>query len=97
MTRTTDPRFLWLGVVLLAVGLLGHLLAAQGTGGRAIDYRHHVTGFVLLTVVSGLIVGAIGWRFWKRRHDITLLIVGALQALIGLAIYLQRFDVAANW
>jgi cell division protein FtsW (lipid II flippase) len=97
MTGTAKRGLVWLAVILLTLGLLGHLLAAYGTGGRAVDYRHHVTGFVLLSVVSGVIVASIGWRFWRGRHDITLVIVGALQALIGLAIYLERFGVAANW
>jgi hypothetical protein len=91
------PTLIWLGVILLALGLAGHLLAAAGTGGRAVDYRHHVMGFVLLSVISGVVVAAIGWRFWRGRHDISLVIVGALQAAFGLAVYLERFSVAANW
>jgi len=38
--------------------------------------------------VSAAIVAGVGWRFWKGRHDITLLIVGSLQALLGLIVLL---------
>ena len=80
-------RNIWAGVLLLAIGLLGHLLAANAEGGRAIHYRHHIFGFVLLAVVSGILVAGLGRLFWKGRHNVTLLIVGALQAVFGLLIY----------
>jgi hypothetical protein len=48
-----------------------------------------VLGFVGLSLVSGAIIALLGWRFWKGRHDISLLILGALQALIGLLVYTQ--------
>jgi hypothetical protein len=76
-----------IGGVLLVVGLLGHLLAANAEGGRAIHYRHHVLGFLMLTVASGVVVAVLGRIWWRGRHDITLLIVGALQAAIGLLVY----------
>ena len=94
---TPSRRLVWLGVILLAVGLLGHLLAAHGTGGRPVDYRHHVFGFFILSLVSAPLIAGLGWRFWRGRHDVTLLILGALQALLGLIIYLDRFRVAATW
>ena len=75
------------GVILLTAGLLGHLLAANAEGGRPIHYRHHVFGFVLLSVVSGVLIAALGRFFWRGRHDITLLIVGALQTIVGLLVY----------
>ena len=87
MGRVIDRRRLWLGLVLLAVGLAGHLLAAHKTGGSTVAYQHHVAGFVGLSLVSGAIIALLGWRFWKGRHDITLLILGALQALIGFLVY----------
>jgi len=43
--------------------------------------------------VSGALIAGLGWRFWKGHHDITLLIVGAVQALFGLVIYVERFHV----
>ena len=94
---TSNRGWVWIGVLLLFVGLLGHVLAAHGTGGRPVDYRHHVAGFFLIALLSGPIIAALGWRFWKGRHDITLLVFGALQALVGLLIYLERYRVAAGW
>jgi hypothetical protein len=94
MTRDAPYRTrLWLGVLLLAGGFLGHFLAARAIGGTYVAYRDHIAGFVFLTAVSGVIIGALGWRFWKGRHDITLLIVGAVQALIGILVYVNRFSV----
>ncbi|HEY2067331.1 MAG TPA: hypothetical protein VGG84_15355 [Gemmatimonadaceae bacterium] len=90
---TGSRRWAWLGAILLAVGLLGHLLAAQAIGGTYVAYRDHIVGFVGLTFVSGLIIAGLGWRFWKGRHDITLLILGAVQALLGLLVYIERFSV----
>jgi hypothetical protein len=86
-------RRIWLGIILIAVGLLGHLLAAQGIGGDTIAYQHHILGFLLILVVSGALIAGLAWRFWRGRHDITLLIVGAVQALLGLVVYLERFNI----
>ena len=80
-------------MLLLVVGFLGHFFAARAIGGTYIAYRDHIFGFVFLTLVSGAIVAGLGWRFWKGRHDVTLLIVGVLQAIIGIWIYTQRFGV----
>jgi hypothetical protein len=77
----------WIGVILLGVGLLGHLLAANAEGGRAIHYQHHIFGFFLLTVVSGIVIAVLGRFFWRGRPDLTLLIVGGMQTLFGLLIY----------
>lgn len=82
----------WIGVALLGLGLLGHLLAASAIGSR-IAYQHHVLGFVLILVVTGGIIAALGWWFWRGRHDVTILIVGIVQALFGLFVYLARFRV----
>jgi hypothetical protein len=43
--------------------------------------------------VSGVIIAALGRHFWKGRHDFTLLILGALQAILGLVVYIERFHV----
>ena len=91
-TNARRARF-WLGVLLLVVGFLGHYFAARAIGGTYIAYRDHIFGFVLLTLVSGAIVGVLGWRFWRSRPDITILIVGVLQALIGVWVYTVRFSV----
>lgn len=90
---TASRGRIWLGAGLLVVGLLGHLLAARAIGGTFVAYRDHIAGFVLLSVVSGVLIAGLGWRFWKRRHDITLLMLGAVQAIIGLVIYIERFNI----
>ena len=78
---------LWLGVLLLAAGLLFHLLAANAEGGRAIHYRHHVLGFVLLTAAASFLVVGLGRFFWRGRHDFTVLVVGALQTILGIWVF----------
>ncbi len=83
----------WLGVLLLPVGLLGHLLAARAIGGSYVAYRDHIFGFVFLTLVSGALIAGLGWRFWRGRHDITLLTLGALQTVFGAIIYMERFNI----
>ena len=85
---------MWLGIVLLAAGLSGHLFAARAIGGYYIAYRDHLFGFVGLTIVSGLIIAALGWRFWRGRRDITVLILGAVQAILGLIVYINRFNIS---
>ena len=82
-----------LGTVLLVAGLCGHFFAARGIGGSYIAYRDHIAGFVILTVASLIVVGPLGWRFWKGRRDITLLTIGVIQAVLGLVIYIERFHV----
>jgi uncharacterized membrane protein HdeD (DUF308 family) len=83
------PR-IWVGIVLLVLGLIGHLYAAHATGGR-VAYTHHVFGFFLILVVTGAIIAALGWRFWRFRPDITVLTVGAVQALFGLLVAVEPF------
>jgi hypothetical protein len=84
---------IWLGWALLGLGLLGHLLAARAIGGTRVAYRDHIFGFVLLLLVSGAIIAGLGWRFWRGRNDITILTIGALQAFLGLLVYIERFSV----
>ena len=55
-------------------------------GGSHLAYIHHVLGFLLILLVSGAIVGGLARRFWRGRGDITILIVGAIQALLGIAV-----------
>jgi hypothetical protein len=78
---------LWLGIVLLAVGLSGHLFAAEVTGGRYLHYRDHIFGFVFLSAVAWAILALLGRRYWANRHDVTLLALGTVQAILGLLIY----------
>lgn len=83
----------WLGSILLIVGFLGHFFAARAIGGTYLAYRDHMAGFFGLTILSGAVVAAIGWKFWKGRTDITWLIIGVIQAAIGVLIYINRFAV----
>ena len=85
---------IWLGVILLVLGFLGHFLAARAIGGSYVAFRDHIFGFFLILLVSGAIVAGLGWRFWRGRHDITVLIIGAVQALFGLVVYIERFNIA---
>jgi len=87
------PLWTALGVILLGVGLLLHLLSARAIGGSYVAYRDHIFGFLVLTLVSGALIAGIGWRFWKGRHDITLLILGVLQTAVGIVVYINRFSV----
>ena len=93
LAGTASRVRIWLGVVLLAAGLLGHLLAARAIGGSYHAYRDHVFGFFLILAVTGAIVAALGWRFWRGRRDVTLVAIGAIQALFGLFVYVERFRV----
>jgi len=82
-----------LGVILLVVGFLGHYFAARAIGGTYIAYRDHIFGFFVILLVTGLIIAGLGWRFWKGRRDITVLIVGLVQALLGIWVYIGRYSV----
>jgi hypothetical protein len=81
------------GVVLLVLGLLGHVFAAQAIGGTHLAYRDHLLGFVVITLVAGAIIFGVGSRLWRGRYDISLLLLGAVNALVGLLVYVQRFHV----
>jgi hypothetical protein len=91
-SSTRRTRIL-LGLVLLALGFLGHVLAARAIGGSSVAFRDHIAGFFLILVVTGVIIAGLGWKFWRGRHDTTILIIGAVQALFGLFVYIQRFTV----
>ena len=93
MQDKRNTLFIWLGVILLVAGFLGHFFAARAIGGTYIAYRDHMFGFFALTLVSAAIVALLSMRFWKGRHDITLLVVGAIQMLIGVLVYINRFAV----
>ena len=93
-TRPPSSRMrLWLGLLLLSAGLLGHLLAARAIGGTQLAYRDHIFGVVVLSLVSGALIAGLAWRFWRGRHDISVLVLGVVQALMGLVVYVQRFSV----
>ena len=88
-----NPSWSLLGVVLLIVGFLGHFFAARAIGGSYIAFRDHIFGFFLILVVTGVVVALMGRWFWKGRPDITIFIVGAIQACFGILVYVQRFHV----
>lgn len=83
-------------VLLLALGLLGHLYAAHAIGGSATAYVHHVLGFVAILAVTGGIVAGLGRLLWRTRTTATLLAIGLIQALIGLWVAAQPFRAAAG-
>lgn len=93
MDQRTDKRLTWLGVVLIVVGFFGHFFAARAFD-TYIYYRDHIAGFFLILVVTGAIIAGLGRWFWKGRHDITIFIIGVVQALFGIAIYIMRFHIA---
>ncbi|MEA2765413.1 MAG: hypothetical protein QOK07_1817 [Gemmatimonadaceae bacterium] len=93
MDQTTDKRLTWAGLLLLIVGFLGHYFAARAIGATYIAYRDHIGGFLLILVVTGAIIAGLGWKFWKGRKDITLFIIGVVQALFGVIVYVNRFSV----
>ena len=86
----------WAGVLLLVLGLLGHLYAAHAMGGSRVAYTHHVFGFFLILVVTGGIIAALGWRFWRSRPEITVVTVGVVQALFGLLVAVLPFRAAGG-
>ena len=87
-----NRRLAWLGAILIVVGFLGHFFAARAIG-TYIYYRDHIFGFFLILLVTGSIIAGLGWRFWKGRKDITLLIIGVVQALFGIYVYIERFNI----
>ncbi len=89
----TNQRRTWLGLVLLITGFLGHYFAARAIGGSYIAYRDHLGGFVVLTLVSALVVWGLSVRFFKARYDMIILLVGIVQALLGVYVYINRFSV----
>lgn len=90
---TAGGPWTWLGIILVIGAFLFHLFAARAIGGTRVAYRDHMAGFGLILVVTGGIIALLGRRFWKGRPDVTVLIIGAVQALVGLLVYVQRFHV----
>jgi hypothetical protein len=74
------------GILLLAVGLGGHLYAAHATGGDTIAYTHHILGFFFILAVTGGIIWALARRFWRTRPDVTFLAIGIVQAVLGIMV-----------
>lgn len=93
VANTGSRARIWLGVILIGFGFLGHFFAARAISYNPHAYTHHVFGFFLILVVTGAIIAGLGWRFWKGRPDITVLAIGVVQALFGLVVYIRRFDI----
>lgn len=47
----------------------------------------------MLTLVSALVVWGLSRRFFKGENDMILLLVGIVQALLGIYVYINRFSV----
>jgi len=80
------PR-IWLGAILLVFGLLGHLGSAYLIRTNPRAYSDHLIGFFGIAVVTGVIIAATGRFFWRGRHDITWIVFGAVQAVMGLVVF----------
>ena len=93
---TSRSPELWLGVILVVAGLLGHVFAARAIGGTYVDFRDHLLGFVLILVVTGGLIAMLGRRFWPRRTDRTWLLIGVVQALFGIYVYIERFHIGGH-
>ncbi|MEO7366722.1 MAG: hypothetical protein ABIZ36_02115 [Gemmatimonadaceae bacterium] len=85
-----------LGIVLLIAGFCGHFFAAKAIGGTYIAYRDHMVGFFGLTIISGVLIALLGRKFWRGRPELTLFVVGVIQAAFGLYIYINRFNLHGN-
>ena len=83
----TDGRRYLLGVLLILLGLGGHLLAARAIGGSEHAFAEHIKGFCILTAASGVILWALSLKFWRGRTDLTVLGVGVVQLLFGVLVY----------
>ena len=90
--RRIGAATIWIAVVLLLVGLLGHVLAAHAMGGSRIAYVHHVLGFFIIIVLTGLPLLGLARLFWRGRHAVTLLVFAAVQALLGLVVYVNQLQ-----
>lgn len=83
-------------VLLLLIGLAGHLVAADAIGGGSTAYLHHVGGFVLILAVTGGLLAALARFVWPRHWPATLLTIGALQAALGVWIALAPGSVSGG-
>ena len=87
-TAASNRSMRWGGWLLMALGLMGHLYAANAIGGSRIAYTHHILGFGLILVVTGGLIAGLGYLFWRSHPARTLLAIGVVQALFGLWIAL---------
>ena len=90
---TMKPATLAISAILLAIGFFAHFFAARAIGGSYIAFRDHIGGFFLILVVTGAVIAGLAWRFWKTRRDAMLITISAVQALLGIVVYINRFSV----
>lgn len=94
---TTAPRTrslrMALAILLLIAALLAHVFSAHAIGGYFIAYRDHIAGFFIIAIVTGGLIAGLGWRYWRGRRDLMWLVIGAVQAIIGFIIWLNRFHI----
>jgi hypothetical protein len=89
----TSSRLIGTAAALLILGLLGHVLAAGAMGGSRVAYTHHVAGFFIIAVLTGLPLLGLARLFWRGRRRVTILVFAAVQALMGLLVYASQLRV----
>lgn len=85
-----------IALLLIALGLAGHLYAAHAIGGSRLAYTHHVLGFLLILVVTGGVLAELGRRFWRSRWSMTLVAIGVVQLLFGVLVAVDPVRAAAG-
>ena len=96
LAPSTRRLLLWGGWLLLGVGLLGHVYAAHVMGGSRIAYTHHILGFGLILLVTGGVIAGAGYYYWRSRWALALLVIGAVQAIIGVWVAVAQLRTAAG-
>ena len=82
----TGPVRVRLGAALTIVGFCCHLVAANMIRAVPMAYTHHIEGFFLIAIATGVLIAALEWFFWRGRRDVTVLVFGAVQALMGFVV-----------
>lgn len=90
--QTERPqRVVALVAVLLAGGLLGHLVAAYLNGGSSIAYTHHILGFFFIAAVTGLPIAGVTWLFWRKQRNRALIILALIQLVLGVMVAMSEW------
>jgi hypothetical protein len=76
----------WLGVVLLVLGLSGHLVSAYIIRANPLAFPDHIKGYLLIAAATGILIAGLGWLFWRKRTDITWLVWCAVQFVMGIVV-----------
>ena len=83
----TPARNYGLGALFLALGLGGHLASAHEIDMLPHAFRDHIAGFIILTAGAAVILLVLERFFWRGRRDITVLVLGIVQLVLGAAIF----------